>query len=127
MLTFVRWLCFHFSQSIMKTITLNLAVVLALMLAKAHTPAATITSSGSGSVIALPGRANRTLDGYWDPRFSLPPGVNGEVQCAAFFRGDLYVGGRFTRAGTSAGSTTRWPTWARSSLTKSSSTAPWTR
>src|SRR5688572_25805417 len=37
--------------------------------------------------------------GDWDPRFALPPGVNGEVLCMATVGTDLYLGGRFTRVG----------------------------
>lgn len=43
-----------------------------------------------------------SLGGSWDPRFGLPPGVNGRVFCAVIFRGELYLGGLFTLAGTNS-------------------------
>src|SRR5262245_29600654 len=38
-------------------------------------------------------------DGYWDPRFDLPPGVNGAVASVVSMGRDVFVGGEFTIAG----------------------------
>ena len=38
--------------------------------------------------------------GYWDDRFGLPPGVDGDISCFVSYGGRVYVGGRFHTVGT---------------------------
>ena len=38
--------------------------------------------------------------GYWDDRFGLPPGVDGDISCFAIYGGRVYAGGRFHTVGT---------------------------